>query len=166
MSTAQTPATPSTPAKKESKVKSFFDHIGEWLEDHLGSASSFEHTASVALGVASPLLTTLLTLVAGEPIAAKVSAVVAQVQNDLSNTSAILNGAEASDATHSLTGFLGSVKTNLGTLLADADIKNSAKADQITEIVNTVIGEVEAVAAAIPENYTTPVVGASATSAA
>jgi hypothetical protein len=46
--------------------------------------------------------------------------------------------------------LLTSVQTNLGTLLADADIKNSTKAADITGAVNTLIGEVEAILAAAP----------------
>lgn len=147
-------------------VKTFFEHIAEFLKDHLGSTASFEHTAATALGVAEPLLNTLLALTAGEPIAAKVSTVVNSVITDLNNTQALLAGAEAGAADHSLTGFLGSIKANLSTLLADADIKNSTKAAQITDVVNTVIGEVEAVAEAVPAGYSTPVVGAPKPSAA
>lgn len=147
----ETPATPDPTATigKEAKIKSFFEHIGEWFKDHLGSAASFEKTAATAIMVAEPLLNTLLTLTAGEPIAAKVQGVVNQVTNDLNNTSAILNGASATGGM-TVTSLLNSVKTNLGTLLADADVKNSTKAEQITGVVNTLVGEVEAILSAVP----------------
>ena len=164
-----TPATPATPAPKESlgtKVKTFFEHIGEFLKDHLGSAASFEQTAATTLSVTTPLLNSLLTLVAGEPFEAKVAGVVAQVQTSLNNTAALLTGAEAGDATHSVAGFLGEVQTALPTLLQDADIKNSTKLAQIEGIVNTVLGEVGAIAAAIPEGHTVPVAGAASVAAA
>jgi hypothetical protein len=169
MSTTQTPATP-TPAtpepatpepatpEKESKVKSFFDHIGEWFKDHLGDAQSVEQTAVTALAVAAPLLNTLITLTAGAPIAAKVSAVVATVQTKLNSAIALLNGAEAGDPIHSVDGFLGDVQTNLGALLTDVDIKNSTKAAQITSVVNTLIEEIEAVQTATTDHMA-PVVG-------
>jgi hypothetical protein len=163
MTTPATPATPpvpSAPPAEQSKVKTFFEHIGEWLEDHLGEASSFEHTAATALGVTAPLLEQLVGEVAGEAVEAKVQSVVTIVQNDLNNTSALLNGAEAGDATHSVAGFLTDAQNALGTLLADADVKNSAKVAKITAIANTVLGEFKAIAAAIPKNFTSPVVGA------
>lgn len=162
MTTPATPATPVTPPKESegAKIKTFFEHIGDFLKEHLGSAASFEQTAATALSVVKPLLNSLLELVAGDAVEAKVSNAVGQAITDLNNTQALLNGAEAGAADHSLTGFLGSIQTNLSTLLADSDIKNSAKAAQITAIVSTVIGEVEAVSAAVPADHSVPLVGA------
>jgi hypothetical protein len=158
-----TAATNSDPAKI-SKVKSFFEHIGEWLKDHLGVAQSVEHTAATALAVFSPLLKQLVVLAAGQSIAAKVSNVVSTVQTNLANAIALLNGAEAGDPSHTLDGFLSGVQTNLGTLLTDVDIKNSAKASEITSLVNTAIGEIEAIQTATA-GHSAPVVGATTTSA-
>jgi hypothetical protein len=154
-----------TDTKKESKIKSFFEHIGEWFKDHEETEQTVEHQASIALAVTSPLLNTLLTVVAGEPIAAKVSALVGVVQTKLANAQALLNGAEAGDPSHSLAGFLTDVQENLGTLLTDVDIKNSTKAAQITSIANTLIGEVEAIQTATA-NHVAPVVGAATAPAA
>ena len=160
MDEQNTPPAAAPPAvKKESKIKTFFEHLGEFLKDHLGPTASFEHTASVALAVVGPLLNTLITLTAGEKYATKVSGVVAQVQTSLSNTSALLAGAEAGDATHSVAGFLAEINTALPTLLEDADIKNSAKLAEIEAIVNTITGETSAIAAAIPATHSVPVVG-------
>ena len=156
MSTPETPATPPTPTPETPnptpppKHKSFFAHIWEWLGEHLGSAASFEHTAATAISIAKPLLGTLLALTAGEPSAAKVSKVVDQVTNDLNDTAALLNGAGASGGI-TLTSALESVHSNLSTLLADAEIKNSTKAEQITGIVNTLLGEIEAVGQAFDQ---------------
>jgi hypothetical protein len=164
-----TPATPATPAPKESlgtKVKTFFEHIGEFLKDHLGSAASFEQTAATTLTVVSPLLDSIVAEAAGEPFEAKVAAVIAKVQTSLNNAAAILKGAQVGDATHSLAGFLSEVQTDLPTLLEDAQIKNSAKLAKIEGFANTVLGEVGAIAAAIPEGHTVPVVGAAPVAAA
>jgi hypothetical protein len=169
MATTNTPATTvsaasaSSDAPKTSKVKSFFEHIGEWLKDHLGDAQSVEHTAATALAIFSPLLDQLVAKVAGEPFAAKVASVVGTVQTDLANATALLNGAEAGDPSHTLDGFLADVQTNLKALLADADIKNSAKAAEITSLVNTAIGEIEAIQTAT-SGHTAPLVGATKTS--
>jgi hypothetical protein len=151
--------------QKPSKVKSFFEHIGEWLKDHLGDAQSVEHTAATALAVFSPLLNQLVALAAGQSIAAKVSGVVSTVQTDLANAIALLNGAEAGAPSHTLDGFLSDVQTNLGTLLTDVDIKDSAKASEITSLVNTAIGEIEAIQSATA-GHAAPLVGAASTTAA
>ncbi len=140
------------------KIETFFEHIGAWFKKHLGSAASFEHTASTALKIAEPLINTLLALTAGEPIAAKVQSVANQVIQDLNNTSAILNGAAAPGGM-TITSLLTGVQSNLGTLLADADIKNSTKVEQITGIVNTLLGEVSAVLSAVAPATPAPAAG-------
>ena len=102
----------------------------------------------------------MITLTAGSPIAAKVSGVVHQVITDLTNTAALLNGAQAGDATHSVSAFLGDVVSALPTLLADADVKNSTHLATIEGTVKMVIGEVQAILAALPAGYTSAVAGA------
>ena len=72
------------------------------------------------------------------------TAVVNQVRTDLNNTSALLSGAEATGGV-TLTSLLGSIQSNLGTLITDSDIKNSTKASQIADVANTLIGEVQAI---------------------
>jgi hypothetical protein len=130
-----------------SKLKTFFEKIGEWLKE-IGHSATLEKTALTTLKVAAPLLDTLVGLVAGEPAEALVSKKVDQAQTDIAGAAALLSGASAGGAV-TVTSFLGSVKTNLASLLADADVKNSTKATQIESTVNTVIGEVEAIQAAI-----------------
>lgn len=156
-----TPATPATPpAAKVSgwaKIKGFFAHVFSFFEN---DAAHWETAAATAISVATPLLNELLTLTAGSPIASKVAAVVHQVITDLNNTAALLNGAQAGDAAHSVSAFLGDVVSALPTLLADADVKNSAHLAQIEGVANTIIGEVQAILAALPAGYTSAVAGA------
>jgi hypothetical protein len=128
---------------------SFFKKIEDWFKE-LGHAQTWEKTAVTTIKVAAPLLNTLITLTAGEPIAAKVSGVVNQVLSDLGAASAVLSDSETASGV-SVTSFLSSVQANLQTLLADADVKNSTKAEQITGVTNTVIGEVEAILEAAPK---------------
>ena len=158
-------STPATPAKESTgtEVKTFFEHVWAALKDHFGDAAKVEQAASIGLGVLAPLLNTLLTLTAGETIASKVAGVVATVQTELANAAALLSGAEAGDPSHTLDGFLSDVQTNLGTLLTDADVKNSTKATEITGVVNTLIGEVEAIQTATA-GHVAPLVGTAATS--
>jgi hypothetical protein len=77
----------------------------------------------------------------------------------LNNAIALLNGAEAGDPSHSVDGFLTDVQTNLGTLLTDVDVKNSANAAKITSVVNTLIEEIEAIQSATA-GHVAPLVGA------
>ena len=152
--------TPASTAEQAPKKKvSFFAHLKAWFDEHLGSIQSDEKTAATALAVCVPLLNTLITLTAGAPIAAKVSAVATTVQTKLNNAIALLNGAEAGDPSHTVDGFLAEVQTNLGSLLDDVDVKNSTKATQISSVVNTLIGEVEAIQTATA-GHVAPVVGA------
>jgi hypothetical protein len=139
------------------KTKIFFEHIFSFFDNH---AKAFETSAATTIALVSPLLNTLVTLTAGAKEAAVVSSVVGKVTTALNNTAALLSGAEAGDATHSVTGFLTSVQEDLPTLLADADVKNSTHVAQITGVVNTVLGEVQAILAAVPADHSVPVVGA------
>jgi len=150
-------APPPPPPAKPSRLKTFFEHVWSFFEN---DADKLETSAAVAISVATPLLSELISLTAGEPIAAKVSAVATQAVNDLNNTAAMLKGAEAGSADHSVSGLLNDVVTDLPALLQDADIKNSTKSTQITGIVKTVVGEVQAILAALPEDHSVPVMGA------
>src|ERR1700677_1165321 len=127
---------------------SFFKKLEDWFKE-LGHAQTWEKTAVTSIKVVAPLLNTLLVLTAGEPIAAKVSDGVNQVLSDLGAASVVLSDAQTANGV-SVTSFLDSVKINLQTLLADADVKNSTKAEQVTGVLNTVIGEVEAILSAAP----------------
>jgi hypothetical protein len=129
------------------KVKTFFEHIGEWLKANLGSAASDEHTAATTISMVSPLLVQLVSMVAGSAVAAKVQAVVTQITNDLNNTSALLLGASQGDQT--AIDYLNDAKGALSTLLADADVKNAARATEIQQIGTTVINEIEAIVTAL-----------------
>jgi len=146
----------------DSKVKSFFEHIGEWLKDHLGDAQTVEHQAATAIAVFSPLLNTIITLTAGSAIAAKTASYVATIQTKLANASALLSGAETTVVSGSpitLDSVLTGVKSDLTEFLADVDVKNSTKITEITSVCNTIIGEVEAIQTATA-GHVAPVVSA------
>jgi hypothetical protein len=145
-------------------IKTFFDKIWDFLKAEAPSAQNWEQAASTALKVASPLLDTLLTLTAGEAVESKVAGIVAQVQQDMSGAAGLLSGAGGTKAT--LTSFLTSIQTNLGTLLTDADVKNATKFTEIESTANTIIGEIEAVASSMPSDYTPPAPPAAPVSAA
>lgn len=143
------------------KVKSFFEHIGEWLKDHLGDAQTVEHQAATAIAVFSPLLNTIITLTAGSAIAAKATSYVAAIQTKLANASALLSGAETmvvSGSPITLDSVLSGIKSDMAEFLADAGVKNSTEIAKITSVCNTIIGEVEAIQTATA-GHVAPVVG-------
>jgi hypothetical protein len=159
-----TDATPATPAKKTSKIKSFFEHIEEWFSN-AGKTDNWEHKAALAIAVIRPLLVEVVTLAAGTTVAAKVSGVATQVGTDLNDAEAILTGAETT-GNITLTGLLTSLQTNLSKLVEDADIKNSEKATEITSAASMILGEVQAIAEAVPADHSTPLTGAAPVAAA
>jgi len=137
--------------------KSFFEHIGEWFKENLGKAATWEQAASTALKVSAPLLDEVIALTAGTAAATKVQGVIAQVQADMAGSATTIT--EAGSATGGLTiqSFLGSVTNNLGTLLTDADVKNTTEFSKIENTIKTVIGEVQVVASAMPKPAPAPV---------
>jgi hypothetical protein len=160
-----TTSTSDTPTRRSGdKIVTFFEHIGEWLKDHLGDAQSVEHQAATGLAVLSPLLSTLLTLTAGSAVATKVASYVAAIQTKLANASALLNGAETTVQNGkpiTLDSVLTGIKGDMAALLADADVKNSAEIEKIESVCDTIIGEVEVIQAATA-GHVAPVVGISA----
>ena len=128
-------------------IKTFFAKIWDVLKAEAPHAAGWEHAAATTLRVTAPLLNTLLTLAVGPAAAAKVAGIVAQVQKDMNDVAQTLSTG-GSPATFG--SVLGSIQSNLGTLLADADIKNETKFTEIEATVNTVIQEVEAVTASMP----------------
>lgn len=143
---------------EKSKVKSFFAHIGEWFES-IGKDGNWAHKAALAIAVIRPLLLELVSLAAGTSAEAKVATVSTQVGTDLNDAEALLTGAETTGKL-TLTGTLSSLQTHMGTLLTDADVKNSTKAAEITGAANTILGEIQAIAEAVPEDHASPVTGA------
>jgi hypothetical protein len=131
-------------------VKTFFEHVWDWLKAEAPHASSWESAALTALKVSAPLLNTLITLTAGAPIAAKVAGVVSQAQADIAGAAATISTAGAATGGLTISSFLGSVQANLGTLLTDADVKNATEFTKIESTINTVVGEVQAITSLMP----------------
>ena len=164
MSTPTTPATPANPTPKKSawkKIEGFFAHVFSWFEN---DAAHFEQSAATAISVCAPLLNELLVLTAGSKEAAVVSAAVHKGITVLNDTAAMLSGGEAGSADHTVAGLLTGFVNDLPTLLQDANVKNSAHLAEIEGTVTTVVGEVQAILAAIPAGHIVPVIGASSAS--
>jgi len=144
------------------KIKTFFEKCWDFLKTEAPKAATWEKAAATALNVTAPLLDELVGLTAGEAAETVVSNVIAQVKKDMADASAVLAGSGGSGAT--LTTALGSIQSNLSTLLTDADVKNATKFSEIESTANTIIGEIEAVASSMPSGYTPPAAPAAANS--
>ena len=133
-------------------MKKFWDKVESAFKKLFGS-TKWEQTTSSVITYVAPLLETLVALTAGGPAAALVTGIVNTVQADLTTVAAVVNGATATPPANELAAVnqaLTSIKNNLPTLLTAAEVKNSTNASKITAVVNTVIGEVEAIAENIP----------------
>lgn len=139
------------------EVETFFKKIESFFKS-IGHAAPWEKTAATALSVAAPLLDTLVTLTAGEAAGELVSSIVSAIQTKMAQATALLSTATSDLPPGGLTvsGILSDINTNLGTLLADADVKNSTKITQIESVVKTVSGEITAITAAMPATPAQP----------
>jgi len=133
---------------------SFFKGIESFFKKLFGS-TNWEKTASTTLALVGPLTEEIVALSAGEPAAAEVQSIITEVQSDLALVSGVVSGATPASASPSListaTNSLNSVKSNLSGLLAAGHIKDPAKVAQVTGLVNTIVGEVEAILSAMPK---------------
>jgi hypothetical protein len=141
-------------------MKKFFSKVEAFFKKVFGS-SKWEKTASTTLMIVTPLLTTLLTLVAGAPVANLVGGILSTAQKDLAAAAVVLDDMDATGSTASGTAqvvnILNGVKTNLSSILSIAEIKNSTKVADITSAVNMVTDEIDAILAAAPAVASLPV---------
>ena len=121
--------------------------VEAWFKKVFSKAPGWEKTASAVLTYVAPLLETVIALTAGEPAAAAIATVVGKVQSDMAVAAVTIEDANASV---SLTGVLTSIQTNLSSLLTAGQITDAATVTKVTAVVNTIIAEIKAVAAAVP----------------
>jgi len=129
----------------------FFGKIENFFKKVFGS-TKWETTAASVITLVAPLLETVVTLTAGEPAAMLVENVIHEIQGDLAAVSAVVTSAVVPGTTGSAavaTNVLTAVQNNLQQLLAAAEIKNPVTQQQVTGIVNTVAGEINAILAAV-----------------
>jgi hypothetical protein len=130
-------------------VKSFFEGVGKTLEKLFGAgASTFEVKAQAVITYVAPLVTTIVQLTAGTAAATLVSNIMKTVQVDLATVATAVQAGTAAPGSHTyvvVTTALNSITSNLASLLAAAEVKNSGKVSEITAAVNLIVGEVEAV---------------------
>lgn len=128
------------------RVITFFEKVGSTLKK-LFTSHGWETKAIATINYVAPMVETIVALTAGGPAATIVANVVNIVKADLATVATVCQDgmpAPGSTAAQTVTSALNSVKSNLTELLADADVKNSAKAEEITAVTTTIIGEANA----------------------
>jgi hypothetical protein len=133
-------------------VKKFWHRIEAAFKKLFGS-SNWEKTASAVITYAAPIIETIVSLAAGGPAEVLVARVVSTIQGDLATMSAVVDGATGTPPANELQVFVNaanSIKSNLTSILASAEVKNSAKQAAITAAVDTIVGELDACVANMP----------------
>jgi len=128
------------------RIITFFEKVGSWLKK-LFTNPKTEQTILATIKYVAPFIETLVGLAAGGPAEILVTNIVNQVQADLATVAVVVQEGippAGSTAAQQAETALNSIKTNLTALLADADVKNSAKVAEITSTVNLIAGEADA----------------------
>lgn len=133
-----------------SKFKTFFDKVGAVLEKFFGS-SGLEQKIEATITYIAPLVNTIVKLV-DPALAPEVAAAITLIQADLATASTVVQEgtvAPGSTAEQTVTTALTSVQTNLTTIITDAGVKNSASFTEIDAAGNLILGELQAMLAAL-----------------
>lgn len=132
-----------------------FKKIGGFFSKLFGKTPSTLQTISTALTLGAPAAEEIYALVTSDPAdAAEAANIVNEIQADLAAASMLIaqshNSADASTY-QKLDTILGSVKTNLQSLLTAGHIKNPQTLAKVTGIANLVIGELDAILTVVQE---------------
>lgn len=149
-------------------IKTFFEKVGAEFEKLFGKLPSWAQSAKSVITYVAPLLETIVQLAAGSAAEAKVATWIADVQGDLATVSAIAKDgtpAPGSTAAKSAQTALSSINTNMAALLADADVKNSAKVNEIEAAVTGITGEISALLSGLSSGSPSSATGTAATPA-
>lgn len=133
--------------------KTFFEKVVAEFEK-LFKTASWEQTAQSVITYAAPLVENLIGLVAGGPAEALVTGVVNIIKSDLATLSAVVTGASAALPAAATDiqvaeAALTSIQNNLSAILQSAEVKSAATAAKVTSVVNTILGEVQALLGSI-----------------
>jgi hypothetical protein len=126
----------------EGKEKTLYEDIKAFFLKVSADEPQIEKAVATTLAVAAPLVGTIVTLAAGEPAAAAVATVIADVQTELANVQTTITSAGSAPT---VTAALNAIVANLKSLLTGALIKNPTTLSKVSTVATTVIGEVEAI---------------------
>lgn len=124
------------------KVLSFFEKIGKAFLSIFKKLPTWDQSALGVLKLAAPVLTIILGLV--DPAAVPViSPILARIETGMATVGAVIQDgtpAPGSSAAQAAETALNALKDDLGSILALAEVKNSAKVTEITDEVNGLVG--------------------------
>jgi hypothetical protein len=123
------------------------EKVGVWLEKLFANPKT-EQKILGAIKIIAPFLEALLGMAVGGPAEVIVANIVSELSTDYSTVAAVVQEgmpAPGSTGAQTIARALDAIKTNFSTLLADADVKNSAKAAEINATVTGIIQETEAI---------------------
>ena len=128
-------------------LKSDFSKIEHIFTTFFKKAPSWAAVAETDLAFIAPIINSLVVLNGGASVEPDVNAVLVKIQKDLVLATKFV---QAEDSSANLTDVLSNISSNLSGLLTIAAVKNSSKITEITAYVNGVIGEINAIIAALP----------------
>jgi hypothetical protein len=131
--------TPVTPAVKQ---PGWFKRV---FEDIFGSKATWEKTAATAITFGGPIVEEVVELTGGPAAATETQRILTSIQSDLATASKVLSTTSGDTAKQACQQLITNVQTNLTALLQSADVKNSAKQAEITQAVNLIGGELQAI---------------------
>jgi hypothetical protein len=131
-----------------SDLKSDFKKIENLFVLFFKKVPSFLQVAETDLAFVAPVINTIVTLLEGPTVDAEVAQVIATVQNDLVLATKFV---QAADTSANLSDVLNSIIANLQGLLTLAGVKNSTSVSQVTAYVTGIVGEIQAILAALPQ---------------
>jgi hypothetical protein len=133
-------------------VNTFVERMEQDFVKWFKAAPAWEQKAQSMVAYVGPFVVAIVGI--ADPAAAPaVGNVMKMVQGDLATISAVTHSAttsSGSSAAMTVRTAMDSIKNNLAGLLAMAEIKNSAKAGQITSVVTLITAEMDAVVPSIP----------------
>jgi hypothetical protein len=135
-----------------SKIGTFFHGIKSFFEKLFGSAH-LGRTISGTIKIAAPLVESIVEMTAGEGASNEIKSIVNEVQGDLAAAATLATSVTAEPDSANLVKvetILNGVKSNLGAILSAGHIKNAATVDKVTNVVNLVTGEIEAILSELP----------------
>ena len=126
----------------EGKEKTIYNALKNFFLKLDKDEPQIEKAAALTLQVAAPLVETIVGLTAGEAAAAEIAVIVTDVQTEMANVQTTL---AAAGPAPTVTSALTAIVSNLKALLTGAQIKNPATLSKVSTVVETVVGEVEAI---------------------
>ena len=127
-------------------ITTIFHDIENIFKKLFAAEPKLAQTVTATIAVVAPLVETILVVTGDEAAAVEIEQVVEQVEADLA---AITGLVKTSGATPTLQSVLAAVETDLKSLLTAGDIKDSGTITKVTDIVDTIVAELQAIVGAV-----------------